>query len=164
MARLLAVDPGPTKTAIVVLDDKIVIDHGKYENADALRQVREFAGFGFGPVVIEMIASYGKPVGQETFETCVWVGRFMEASNGTSDRMFRKEVTKHICGSCHKINDAIVRQRMIDIYSNGQGELVAVGRKKSPGPLYGISADQWQALALGVAFGEIKLGWKIQQF
>jgi hypothetical protein len=34
------------------------------------------------------------------------------------------------------------------------GRRAAVGLKASPGPLYGVSRDVWQALALGVAYAD----------
>ena len=164
--RLLAIDPGPTETAIVWLYDGNPSSKAKLPNEQVRIIVAScYEARGQYPtqsIVCEMIASYGKPVGQETFETCIWIGRFIEASGGTCQRLFRRDVTKHLCGSSRKVTDGVIRQRMIDIYGRGRGKEFAIGLKKTPGPLYGFREDEWQALALGVAFGEMKIGWKIQ--
>lgn len=154
--ELMAIDPGTSQSAVVFLDNGKVLESFTCENAVMVEEIRGRAV----PCVIEMIASYGRPVGADVFETCVWIGRFLELTNAF--RMYRKDVCKHLCGNAHKVTDAVIRQRLIDIYGNGQGKSVAIGLKRSPGPLYQVKADQWQALALGVAFGEQKLGWKIQ--
>lgn len=160
MKALMAIDPGPTQTAFVTMTyDGKIIEHGKEANECVLWKVQEKTADQ--QIVIEMIQSFGKPVGQETFETCVWIGRFIEASNGHY-RLFRREVTKHLCGSSHSVKDGVVRQRLIDIYGKGVGKSAAIGLKKTPGPLYGFKEDEWQALALGITFGELNLGWKIQ--
>jgi len=44
-------------------------------------------------------------------------------------------------------NDASIRQALIDRFG---GKDAAIGRKASPGPLHGIAADVWSALALAV--------------
>jgi hypothetical protein len=106
-------------------------------------------------VVIEMVACYGMPVGAEVFETCVWIGRYLEAlgPNSVVDgyervcRMKRQAVKLHLCHS-NKANDATIRQALIDRF--GPTKLEAIGNKAAPGPLYGVKADVWAALALAV--------------
>jgi len=53
------------------------------------------------------------------------------------------------------VNDSTIRQAMLDRY--GPGREKAIGKKKSPGPLYGIRKDEWQALALAVTFFDCEL-------
>lgn len=91
---------------------------------------------------IEMIASYGLPVGREVFETCVWVGRYMQCwldRGGPVERVLRKDIKKHL----KAVNDAGVRARLIERFG-------APGTKHAPGKLYGVVGDQWAALALAV--------------
>jgi hypothetical protein len=45
----------------------------------------------------------------------------------------------------------VIRQRLIDIWG---GKELAIGNKRSPGRLYGLRGDQWQALALAVVWRE----------
>lgn len=150
---LMAIDPGPTKSAVILMCDGIIVDHYKRENDDVVNHVRYIADkFEESSIVIEMIASYGRPVGSEVFETCVWIGRFIEAANGFVERVYRRDVTQGLCGNQRGVNDAVVRQRLIDIYSEGHGKSIAIGTKKNPGPLYGITADEWQALAVAVFY------------
>lgn len=101
-------------------------------------------------LAIEMIASYGMPVGREVFETCVWIGRFIEAWGGPYTLVYRKDVKLHLCGQ-PRAKDSNIRQALIDRYG---GKDRAVGKKATPGPLYGVSADVWSALAIAVTFAD----------
>jgi hypothetical protein len=99
-----------------------------------------------------MIASYGMPVGREVFETCVWIGRFMEQW-GAPDRVnlvYRKDVKMHLCGS-PRAKDANIRQALIDLFEpTGGGKTPQIGTKAKPGPLYGVSTHAWPALGVAV--------------
>ena len=104
---------------------------------------------------IEMIASYGMAVGKEVFETCVWVGRFIEVWEATGrnhppELIYRREVKLHLCNSA-KAKDANIRQALIDRYGDKQK---AIGKKASPGPLYGMAGDCWAALGIAVTVSE----------
>ena len=102
-------------------------------------------------MAIEMIASYGMPVGKEVFDTCVWIGRFIEDMNcipqdriTVTEYIYRKDEKMNICNSM-KAKDSNIRQALIDRF----GE---VGTKKNPGWFYGFKADIWQAYAVGVTY------------
>ncbi len=112
-------------------------------------------GGGADYAAIEMIASYGMPVGAEVFQTCVWIGRFIETLERGDmkeehiELMPRQKVKLALCQSA-RANDASIRQALIDRY--GPGKDKAIGSKKIPGPLYGLKADLWSALAVGVTW------------
>lgn len=101
------------------------------------------------PLAIEMVASYGMAVGKDVFETCVWIGRFVQAYPGRTHWVYRKDVKMALCGSM-RARDSNIRQALTDRY--GPGREKAVGRKKAPGPLYGIRTHLWSALAVGVTW------------
>jgi hypothetical protein len=141
----LALDPGTDQTAWVCMANGIPRSFALEPNAAVLARLEALGGPV--PLAIEMIASYGMPVGAEVFETCVWIGRFTQASRGPVTRILRREVKDHLCHS-PRANDATVRQALIDRY--GPGKEAAIGTKHRTGPLYGIKADIWAALAVGV--------------
>lgn len=155
--RLLAVDPGFEQSAWVVYDreERRPVEWGKDLNARALGKAGHAS---VSLLAVEMIASYGMPVGAEVFETCVFVGRLIErwlARSYTEPlRVYRRDVKLHLCGS-NRAKDSHVRQALIDRY--GPGRSAAVGVKASPGPLYGMKADVWQALAVAVTADETML-------
>ena len=102
-------------------------------------------------LVIEMIASYGMPVGKEVFDTCVWIGRFIQQTDeiGKSySYIYRKDEKMNICNSM-KAKDSNIRQALIDRF----GE---VGTKKNPGWFYGFKADVWSAYAVGITYIDMK--------
>jgi hypothetical protein len=153
MPRLLAIDPGNDQSAWVELVDGKPAKVGTLHNADVLDLLRH-AWAPEWPLAIEMIASYGMPVGREVFETCVWVGQFKEAweaRHGCVRLVYRREVKMRLCGN-NSAKDANVRQAIIDHF--GPGKEKAIGKKKSPGPLYGVSGDQWAALGVALTVQE----------
>lgn len=144
-ALLLAIDPGPKETAYVLLDPLGTIEgRGKIGNELVLELVRAHPG----PVVIEMIACYGMAVGAEVFETCLWIGRYIQAARTMPHRVYRLDVKLHLCRS-PRATDSNVLAALLDRYG---GKDVAKGRKHAPGPCYGMAQDMWAALAVGVTF------------
>ena len=147
MNVVLAIDPGTSQSAWVRFEDGVVKGAGITSNC---RMVALIEREDPCELVVEMIASYGMPVGKEVFATCVWIGRFIETGSrlgAALNQMYRNDVKLHLCGGT-RANDANIRQRLIDIY--GPTKAVAVGLKKTPGPLYGFKRDMWAALAVGV--------------
>jgi hypothetical protein len=137
--RLLALDPGTTQSAYVLWDGRRVLEAAILPNTDLI----EILAAGRIPcelMACEMIASYGMAVGREVFETCVWIGRFLQAHRGPHRLVYRKDVKLHLCGS-PRAKDANIRQALLDKHG-------AVGTKKNPGPLYGIKSHAWAALAV----------------
>ncbi|MEJ7783400.1 MAG: hypothetical protein WKF96_01265 [Solirubrobacteraceae bacterium] len=156
---LLAIDPGYTKSAWLLFSDGRPCAFGIEANEDLLQRL---AGTHLAGVqlAIESVASYGMAVGAEVFETCVWSGRLIQrwedsyALKVPALRVYRRDVKLHICGSM-RAKDANVRQALIDRY--GPGKDLAIGRKATPGPLFGITSHVWAALGVAVTASETML-------
>lgn len=151
-APVLALDPGPELTGWALYDGRSVLDSGVIGNDDALGELDRMT-FPVGlwtpaeSLAIEMIASYGMPVGREVFETCVWIGRFIQAAPLRHRLIYRKDVKMHLCGSA-QAKDANIRQALID-------KIGPPGTKKKPGPTYGVKSHAWPALAVAVTAIEV---------
>jgi hypothetical protein len=148
---ILAIDPGPVKSAWVVYDPdspEPIIQAGIEENDDLiLRALNEEFEIEIDEVVIEMVASYGMAVGASVFETCVTIGRFVQLfSRLPVSMMYRKDVKMHLCQSM-RAKDANIRQALLD-------RLGPQGTKKAPGKTFGVSKDIWSALAVAVTFAD----------
>lgn len=152
---ILAIDPGNEYSAYVCYTPKEdLTKFGKIPNKEMLEIVKDTA---YNTLVIEMIASQGMPVGKTVFETCVWIGRFIQAWGAeTYTLITRNEVKMNICGSS-RANDSTIRQALID-------RLGEPGVKKKQGPTYGIKADVWQALALAVTYGDVYVTTREEQY
>lgn len=165
--NVLAIDPGTTESGWVVIDkDKNVLHSGVWDNQDLMKLFDTYVNyrpFNYQHVAIEMIASYGMPVGAEVFETCVWIGRFIQAQNDLITplekvkKVYRKDVKMFLCGT-PRAKDANVRQALIDLYpATGGGKVGQIGTKSQPGPLYGLNSHIWPAL--GVALTALDEGF-----
>ena len=142
--RLLAIDPGPKFSAYVIWDGTAILEHGKVPSDELLRFE---AGKMLDACAIEMIACYGMPVGEEVFETCVWIGRYIERWRSYTCNLPHRLITRgavkmHLCHTM-KAKDANIRQALID-------RLGAPGTKKAPGATFGLAGDEWAALAVAI--------------
>jgi hypothetical protein len=145
MNLLLAIDPGPVDSAFVVWDGAIVMVKDKINNEAMAQMANRLTAHKDVYCAIEMIASYGMAVGAEVFETCVWIGRFMERFGpDRCERITRGAVKTHLCHSM-RAKDANVRAALIDRFGGPQSI-------KKGGALYGVSGDMWAALAVAVTF------------
>lgn len=143
--RLLAIDPGPEESAYVLWDGVRPEEFGKVPNSELVVRLTGDLGGICNRAAIEMIASYGMAVGASVFETCVWIGRFMEAFGAERcDRLTRNEIKNHLCHSS-KAKDSNIRAALID-------RLGAPGTKKVPGVTYGLAKDTWAACAVAVTW------------
>ncbi len=155
MSTVLAIDPGPAESAYVLYDaaERRVRDWNKLPNGDLLYHLDGINGYGSNgdALAIEMVASYGMAVGAEIFETCVWIGRFVERWQGAAPRLvYRREVKLHLCHDS-RAKDPNIRQALIDRFG---GKDAAIGKKAAPGPLYGLAGDGWAALGVAVTAAE----------
>lgn len=154
VTSVLAIDPGTFASGWAVMDYKTrePVACGKYENERLLDELT--LGFFYADlVVVEMLTSYGAPVGRETLETCVWVGRFLQAAAMDGKQiqtMNRRDVKYELTGST-RATDAMIRQYLVDRFAYGVRNH-GKGTQDFPGWFYGFRADIWQAYALGVAW------------
>lgn len=151
---IIAIDPGSDESAFVIWDGVRIISRGKWANADLVRWLHEQRD---NHCVIEQIASYGMAVGAEVFETVFWSGRFFEAFGAhRCERIKRLPVKLHLCHDS-KAKDANIRQAIIDRFG---GKDKAIGKKASQGPLYGVSGDEWAALAVAITWYDLNITGK----
>lgn len=159
MGTILAIDPGNTKSGYVIVEHdgeeiRRVLDAGKIENLKLIAELAWKIHKNCADVAIEMIAGMGMTVGQEVFDTCVWIGRFWEIALDTDGheptRIYRREEKLDLCGSL-SAKDANIRQALVDRYAPGQPNF-GKGTKKDPGFFSGFSADMWAAMAVAVTY------------
>jgi hypothetical protein len=163
------VDPGKVDNLVVV--DKIKEFIARYDPDSG------------STIAIEFPQPRGQLASKELFKMIFWVGRFYEIARalGLPDRAVRLcnrlDVKMHLCGD-NRVKDGQVRQAVIDRFGGrdsisshvcqhckGKG---GAGRGKerkycgncggsgevTPGVLYRVSEDAWQALALAITFEE----------
>ena len=151
MRVILAIDPGTTQSGWCHYEEGRIASSGVMDNDEVLTDLLGAQLFNWDAVAVEMVASYGMAVGKETFRTVWWSGRFAQAWVRRDDganllEVYRAEVKTEICKS-QKANDSNIRQAIIDRYG---GKDAAIGKKATPGPLYGVKSHAWAALAVAI--------------
>jgi len=141
---ILGIDPGPKESAYVRLSDGIILAHDYLPNDD-IRAILRWNPRCYDLMVIEWIEGYGLTVGKETFETCLWVGRFIEVS-GHDCRIGRKAIKSHLCNTT-QARDRDIRAALID-------KLGEPGTRKKPGPTFGLVGDEWSALSVALTWAD----------
>lgn len=171
-ALVVGIDPGPEFTAYAIFDGQTVIKSEIRKNAEFMLELSRILEQKPTLVGIEKIASYGMAVGEEVFETCVFTGRILEFIDQWNERDYdageaikyerfkRKEIVQHICRST-RANDANVRAALIDRVGpptikkltprfGKKGQELKPVLASVPGPTFGVTKDQWAALAVAV--------------
>lgn len=141
---ILALDPGNKDTAFVLFDERerSIRDKGKVPNVEVASMLRTLsANPNYAVLAIENIQSFGMPVGREIFDTCVWIGRFVEMSKAPLVwPVYRTQVKAAFCP--HTPNDSGIRAAMCERYGGDPK------KNKQAGMLTGVKADIWSALAI----------------
>lgn len=143
--KVLSIDPGSYKSGYVVWDGNHNLTPGVIPNEEVLSLLSENT---IDKLVIENIASYGRPVGRTVFDTCIWIGRYIQLWNDLNrphEDLYlveRKEVKMHLCGKTSSKDSDIIKA-IKDRFGDK-------GTKKKPGFTYFLSRDSWQAFALAI--------------
>jgi len=162
---VLGIDPGPDKSAFVVLDwaNMAVLAFG-HEDNDRLLAIIETTAVD--DMAVENVSYYGPHanIGATTIDTARWVGRFQDRritggkipnDGGIPNVALIKNQTVRVClcgNVAVKKNN--VHQAVKDRFPRtGGGACPQKGTKKEPGPLYGMSGNHiWDALAIAITF------------
>lgn len=174
---IIAIDPGDVESGVVLIKEKDLkpilvektnnyellnkINDGYYEDYSFINSEGDDNDIVINHLAIEMIASYGMPVGQTVFETCVWIGRIIEAlTQCYDDRLkiqyiYRKDEKINLCNSM-KAKDSNIAQALIDRFAPNTPNK-GKGTKSNPGWFYGFKSDIWSAYAVGVTYYDMYL-------
>lgn len=159
---IFAIDPGNIESGWVLCDAESLkpVQFGKSSNSSLLCKLFDLSLDYPGQTYycIEMIASYGMPVGKEVFDTCVWIGRFTECIVNLKitsvyqlpTYVYRLDEKLTICRD-PRANDATIRRALVDRFAPGVSNY-GKGSMSSPGWFYGFKADIWQAYAVAVTY------------
>lgn len=180
--NVLAIDPGNQKSGFVLLEDGNPDQFAKLPNEELLRLLWDELTADI--LVVEFPVARGMPASNELFQTVFWIGRFVQAWIETEPDadwlpIDRKDVKLAICED-PRAKDSNIRAALIERFG---GEDQAIGGKKCPkckgkgwfgpgrpvcpechgdqwlhppGPLYGMTADVWAALAVGITYLETR--------
>ena len=149
--KTVAIDPGTFASGWVVLEGRDVTDAiSAAPNIEVLTWLDEHAYQAPIQLALEDMEGRNQRVGNDTYETLKWIGRFDEhwrmMTGSNAILIPRGKVKRHL----EAANDSEVRHALMNRY--GGGQQAAVGKKADPGPLYGVKGHAWQALAVAVDY------------
>ena len=168
VVRVLSIDTGTKISGFVQTnhfagEPPEIAEFGVLMNEDMTIHIRDLA---LDAIVMENFQCMGMPVGISTFNSAIWLGRFIEQFQMVIENhkpelvwlMHRSAVKMEICGTT-RAKDANVRQAIIDCYTKnlGGGKCPQIGTTKDKGPLFGIGTHVWSALALAISFDKTVL-------
>ena len=158
---ILAIDPSNKEHTAYVVIDSNNYKPVKFGMCDSETMIKILDSYyndtELEDVAIEMVASYGLPVGKDVFETCVFIGRMIEHCKKYA-YVYRKDVKLNLCGRTQKVNDPVVRQALINRFANFDFKN-GKGSKKNNDFFYGFKGDIWSAYSVGVTYlDKIKKG------
>ena len=153
--KILSIDPGTVQSGFVVFNSETrqVEESGVVENEELLHRS---SWVDADILAIESLQSYGMTVGQTTFETAIWVGRFIQyaVSNQIPYKKLykKKDINPAICFT-PQAKDKNIRRAVLDMFEpTGGGKNPEIGTKALPGPLFGVNSHAISALAVALTY------------
>ena len=163
--NVLAFDCGNVESGVCIMStDYKLLWFGKFNNTELMYDIlpKQMSAFKPKRVIHEQIASYGMPVGESVFSTCIWIGKFSQYladAYGLYDKdaglleheidyVKRKQYITELCGSS-KAKDKNVKAYLVERFAPDTPNY-GKGSKKNPGFFYGVSADAWSAIGIAV--------------
>jgi hypothetical protein len=151
----LGIDPGPKTSGLVVYKLPLVgpgcvlASNPKATMLEVRAHIDHHAKMG--DVIVCECTQAGPPSTQVVRTTEV-VGRIMERCAFREVELhlyYRREVLQALACARKGNKDSLVRLALIELHGGDRAS--AIGRKKSPGPLYGLSSHAWQAMGVVAA-------------
>lgn len=157
---VFAIDAGNKDSGYAILESKSsllriegVPTFGKISNGELLLVISRW--IGEVDFAIEFPYPKNSVVPYEVFEMAAWVGRMEQViiqSGEKSARIFRHREKSVMCRS-GSATDAQIRAAVIDLMGGK-------GTPSNPGPTFGVTADVWQAIAVGITFIQEGDSWE----
>ena len=148
---IVGIDPGPLTSGLVVYEDGRVVRAYKAATIEQVRfEILALTGRFAAEVVVECTSA--GPPSTSVVQTTEVVGRILERCDVAlvrSHSYYRREVLQALCCARKGNKDSLVRLACIELH--GGDKSAAVGTKKNPGPLYGVTSHAWQALGVVMA-------------
>jgi hypothetical protein len=166
--KIIGIDPGNEYSAFVYWDSikGEMIDKAKLPNHQFFFRVRSHiwgvSSLDDVDVAIEVPSSYGMPVGQTTFDTCIFIGilkLMLEQKFIKPKFIFRGSVKMHHCHSITKVTDGAISAALRMKYGEDNTQ-------KKPNKIYWnetmeknkadkyMNNDLWAAFAVATCFSE----------
>jgi hypothetical protein len=150
---LVAIDPGPVTSGLVVYDTvgrRVLSAHAELAWVDVRRALVDHK-LDHDVIGVVCERTQAGPPSTDVVRTTEVVGRVLEACDNLSlplELLYRREVLAGLGVSARGPKDALVRSALIDLH--GTSRALAIGTRRAPGPLYGVTSHAWAALALAV--------------
>lgn len=154
---IIGIDPGTFNSAYVELLDNFTVGRNDDIPNEALFDIIEDAPEG--TVYAIETPSPGAVWGHDLNETLWWAGRYYDRAvvyGHYAYRPTRTQIRLHLLGTAHG-NDSLVRAAVMNAFCTAHGldEKSVKGKKKTPGPLYGIGGShKFAALAAALLVKE----------
>lgn len=143
-------------------------------NSRILTQLRHTNPVPLPEFVFEGMSSYGKAVGGDVMTSLLWIGRMIgtidtrrELGDPDPQIVLRRVVAAHLVGARRKGDptmDGMIGKAVRERFGGlGATRAKVVGKKSSPGALYGFKDDIWAAAAVAIAYvegAEVETGWR----
>ena len=170
MIKVLAIDPGTTQSAYALLDDAYTLLSTDKVDNDTLLDIIERTP-GVDAVIIEDMepryprkgeagTAAGVIVGESTYKTLRWMGRFEQVARERQRLVYtvyrRDEIAalvrkKELSENAPKHADGQIRAALIARFAR-HDKVNGRGTKANPDIFYGVAGDMWQAIAVGVTW------------